>query len=431
MTPRISLATGAGPSGPRKKQVEQVSDLNPLLLPFNSKAKAKDRNPLAQNPDPPHLLTGGSQSPNTTSGLYQIVGSGIDTLIMGYAIGRYLATQQDFDRLDAAKAAAGVKQFGNKNNPIEWFDKQFSISPKGSKGYEWVISNRDVTVCIAKIPQGGRIFPEVYVTFRSEFLWGCDYVRAHNIFKSWLSSWAAIVGEKVSRCDLCVDLAMYLPNIDTKQEIITRAKRKCTFSEIKEYSLGHHYTGYWIGANDLLCRIYDKTTEIKKSQKEWFKEVWRGQDWNGLSAITRVEFQLRRETLKEFSANSFSELSESLADIWRYCTEDWLTIRDVNTADSKRYRWPIKDYWQVVQSAIGHFGSCRGILRYKQSQCKADHLVAQLKGVSISWVATLSLVYGEYGAKRRVKEQFLAWLEDGAFWLAVQSRKARISQISD
>lgn len=351
-------------------------------------------------------------------------------MVIGYGIGEYRAAQSEFDRLAVAKDIAGQKQFDNKGKGIEWFGKQFVVSAKGAQGYEWVLSNGDVTICLAKTPKGGRIMPEVYVTFRSEYLWGRGYKRAYESFKDWLSAWAVVVGEKISRCDLCVDLAMPPPEIDLKQEAVTRARLKTSHLEASLHSSGRQITGYRLGSGDLLCRIYDKTAEVKKSQKEWFREIWRGQGWDGLSPITRCEFQLRRGILKDFGVNFLSELTERLADIWRYCTEDWLTIREINGTDAKRCRWRITDFWRLIQSAVSHFGTCLGILRYKQKQCNAEHLEKQLKGVLVSLLATNGLVYGDYAAKRDLKTKLTKWFDDSEVSGAVRERQAKIAQMS-
>jgi hypothetical protein len=44
--------------------------------------------------------------------------------------------------------------------------------------------------------------------------------------EQWLSKWATIKAIKVSRADLCPDIAMPFPEIDLKTETVTRARRK-------------------------------------------------------------------------------------------------------------------------------------------------------------------------------------------------------------
>lgn len=119
----------------------------------------------------------------------KVVASGIDTLVVGFEIQEYLETEC-FELLTEAKEKAGEKMFNSKGYGLEWFGVEFSISARGSKGYEWVLRNADVTVCIAREAKGGSIMPEVYVTFSSQNLWANGPEKAVNDFIQWLLRWA-------------------------------------------------------------------------------------------------------------------------------------------------------------------------------------------------------------------------------------------------
>ena len=200
---------------------------------------------------------------------------------------------------------------------------------------------------------------------------------------------------------------------------------------MSENASGNRNTGYTFGAGDLVARIYDKTIEIKISQKEWFKDIWITNGWDGKTPITRVEFQARRELLKDYSVDSFSSLLCGLGDIWRYFTLDWLTIREVNKADSERCRWPVKEWWQVVQGVIGKFGTCTGMVRFRQKQCKEEHLEKMFDGLMVSLQAKYSLVYGDHFAETRLKERFNANLDSSDYKFKLQERKSKMANLSN
>lgn len=192
------------------------------------------------------------------------------------------------------------------------------MMPRGATGYEWVMRNADVTVRIAREARGGSIMPEVYVTFSSQNLWTNGLDGAVMMFNCWLSKWALIKEAKVSRVDLCIDLAMPFQKIDIQNEIVSRARSKAEYSEIMK---AEHYvncrrdTGYKFGSGDLCARFYDKTNEVSVSQKEWMREIWKAKGWDGETPVIRYEFQCRRNFLKEMSVNTFKDLKERLADI--------------------------------------------------------------------------------------------------------------------
>ena len=344
----------------------------------------------------------------------KILSSGVDSLVIGFLISKY-RDDEAFVKLEEAKAKAGEKPFGGKGASVTWFGRDFVVLARGTKGYEWVLQNADVVVCIARKAHGGTVYPEVYVTFRAEYLWREGHVGAFKEFEGWLATWAVIKGDKVSRCDLCMDVQMDLPEIDLTTEVTTRAGNKVDYYEPCEgYVSGRRRTGYRIGSGALIGRVYDKSEEIEKSQKEWFRDIWSANGWDGESRVTRLEFQARRDLLKEMLVDSFLSLCERLADMWRYYTRDWLRIR-VRCGDSHRDRWPVAEWWQVVQRGSPVFGKAYGVVRNRQHEFKRGRMMRQVKGMVVSLLA-------ENAANNEA--------EHGSLWMSRQIRDMREIQQS-
>ena len=76
-----------------------------------------------------------------------------------------------------------------------------------------------------------------------------------------------------------------------------------------------YYTGsgcletYYVGSKGapILLRLYDKGKEVVVNNKEWFKKLWGIDD---IENVWRVEYQLRRGALKQFSINTIDDLKE-------------------------------------------------------------------------------------------------------------------------
>ncbi len=360
----------------------------------------------------------------------RVVASGIDTLVIGFPIKSYVDVN-NFEALTEAKNKAGERQFDKKGCGVEWFGTEFNMAARGAMGYEWVIRNADVTVCIAREAKGGSVIPEVYVTFSSQNLWTNGLDGAVMMFRGWLSGWAVISGTKVSRADLCVDIAMPFPVIDINNEIVSRARRKRRVNE--HVKIEHHVecrrdTGYRFGSGDLVGRFYDKTNEIKVSQKEWMKEVWKVESWDGETPIVRYEFQCRRNLLKEMSVNSFEELKERLADIWRYCTHDWLRVCDQG-ANTNQSRWKSKDYWTLIQQSFSLFGQAYGVLRMKSKKVRYDHLLKQIRGCCVSAVAVLSSGLGTATGMFKLEKDLQAMLKSEDFIADVEKRQGAVANM--
>lgn len=351
----------------------------------------------------------------------KVVSSGIDSLVVGFSIGEYRHLEA-FDWLRHAKEEAQERLFGGKGVGVAWFEVDFVVSARGAKGYEWVLENGDLRVCVAEKANHGRVYPEVYVTFRANYLWRTGYVKAVNEFRKWLETWAVVTGDRVSRCDICMDMEMDMPEVDLAKQVLTRARDKVAYCELGErYVNGGRVTGYRIGSGAVVARIYDKTLEVAKSQKEWFRDIWLANGWDGKCNVTRVEFQARRDFLKEISVDSFSTLCDRVPDMWRYYTGDWLTIR-VQGADSHRHRWAVADWWREVQSGFTLFGEDSGVLRYSVHSYKYERLMIQAKGVLASATAAAILRFGVEEGCLKVADRIETWFNSPGFDHAVVER---------
>jgi len=354
----------------------------------------------------------------------RVVASGVDTLVIGLSVERYVNVD-NFEALTEAKSKAGEKQFDRKGCSVEWFGTEFSMAARGAQGYEWVMRNADVTVCVGRHARDGSVIPEVYVTFSSCNLWTNGMDGAVAVFARWVSRWAVVSGIRVSRADLCVDIAMPFPVIDIRNEVVSRARKKRRVTEpvmIEQHVECRRDTGYRFGSGDLVGRFYDKTKEITVSQKEWMKDVWKAEGWDGETPVARYEFQCRRKFLKEMSVDSYEDLKESLADIWRYCTHDWLRVCEQG-ARRNQSRWKSKDYWTVVQESLSLFGQSYGVLRMKSKRVRYDHLLRQIRGCCVSAVAVLGSGVGTARGMHRLKGDLETMLKSEGFLVDVARRQ--------
>jgi hypothetical protein len=360
----------------------------------------------------------------------QVVGCGVDTLVIGFAVGRYLDVNK-FEALAEAKVKAGDKLFDGKGRRVEWFGIEFSMMPRGSLGYEWVMRNADVLVCVAREAKGGSVMPEVYVTFSSLNLSSNGIEGAVRTFIQWLSEWAVTRNAKVSRADLYIDVGMPFPNLNIQKEIVSRARFKVGYSEplrAEHYVSGRRETGYRFGRGDLCARFYDKTHEVTLSGKEWMREKWMAQGWEGTTPVVRFEFQCRRKFLKEMSVDTFEDLRQRAADIWRYCTSDWLRVCDPGSKRNQA-RWKSKDYWALLQRSFTLFGQTYGVLRVKARQIRYDRLLKQVEGCAASAVAALAPGVGMATALFKLEVDLRAMPRSEGFLTEVARRRASMASM--
>jgi len=362
--------------------------------------------------------------------------AGIDTLAVGFIIGAFKLTPEDWDKLAAAKEQA-QGTFNSGGTPIKFQGQTFSVKAKGSPGYEYILTNDDLTLQLAERTEQGSVYPEVRVTWRSQYLWR-GWQAAYWHVRRWVDSWAVVLGEKVSRVDLCIDLNSDLPEVNIKGgEVVTYARSK------KEYYVRHfkgaEETGYTFGKGDLVCRIYDKRAEIEHSEKSWFTVMWNRNGWNGSSPVTRVEFQARRQFLRTWDIDTIAELEAGLADLWRYFS-GWVSLR-YKTNDSNRRRWPVQVFWQIVCDAVPTFGMVTGVARIVQRRPRIESLSRLGRGVLVSIAALVQTApgvgdgwdteRGTLGAIESVMDKVREWGLSDSFQQAVRRRAGRLAFMTD
>lgn len=151
----------------------------------------------------------------------------------------------------------------------------------------------------------------------------------------------------VSRVDLCCDFTTDYP-FETLRDSnwVTRARLFSRYSENKLF------TGFSIGAGGYLsARLYNKTIELQKNPRPYLTERWEAAGWDDFQDVWRLEFQFRREILKELGINTVDTLEAALAGLWRYATQEWLRLVIPSESDSTAHRWPLAPVWELLQGA--------------------------------------------------------------------------------
>ena len=98
----------------------------------------------------------------------------------------------------------------------------------------------------------------------------------------------------------------------------------------------------------------------------------------------RLEFQLRRQVLKECSLDDVEEVIERRQHLWAYGTQ-WLSLRKPSPG-ARRARWPVANVWaQLAQSEVGTHQS--PLIRNRIRKHDESVLVRGLAGYASSLAA--------------------------------------------
>ena len=320
----------------------------------------------------------------------EILASNIDTLKLSIDI--KWKDPYFFSALSEAKSLARI---GKSEYPLpfmmneEKFEEYFfNVKPHGSQGYEWILNNPEYSLVIGNwVEPQSR--PSVIVTIRSETLWCKGPRKAVHFITSFLEKFKAeIIETKISRLDLCVDTLFpeKLWNENLLEYRVTRA------TDTKIFHSNKVLTGIMIGKGIFSARLYDKPLEIKQqSNKTWFYDVWGFKEVPKNYKVIRVEFQLRREAIKQLGIKYVYNLFDLIQNIWSYCAKDWLKFQ--NNPEKQSHQRKTLPWWENIQNGFNNLPAGSPLIRNKAIRADQNRLAQQILGF-LSSFAALELEYG-------------------------------------
>jgi len=328
-----------------------------------------------------------------------VVGSGVDKLVL--AVDLFWRSTEFFKVLDQLKKEAAEKECpapGVLHSPEHGFTWPFQVSSFGKDGYQWLLTSPEFAVKLGDWMQPGSR-PSAMIEISSEALWMNGVVESIDKILTLLNHAGGHAGNtKVSRIDLCVDLlvqaTLWSPRL--RDYAVTKSRRK------SNHDVGRSFSGFEFGRGQIKCRMYDKVLEIvQKSKKTWFFDIWNiiQEEMPEELRIIRIEFQLRREALKELGLDSVWEFTNHPRNLWAYCV-DWLKFTDDPTKDPREQ--VILPFWTTVQEGF-YGGQCgHPLIRAKAVNVKKKQLAQQLMGQLTSLIV---LDTDEYAPQLEVEKQ--------------------------
>jgi hypothetical protein len=146
----------------------------------------------------------------------------------------------------------------------------------------------------------------------------------------------------------------------------------------------------------LYAKRYDKVKEISVSSKQFMRDVWLQNGWDGESPVWRTEFRLSGDFLRAIEIDGvvldlrdFSMCLLAIPRLWQYLTHEWLVHHTGNPCnvshDAVRKR-PASELWKIIQGA--HHAGEAGIFRSKiEPKPIFKQLEAQAKGIVTTMLA--------------------------------------------
>ena len=325
----------------------------------------------------------------------RIFRTGIDSLYLSWSGTLSL----EFDDL-----LTGLKEKAKSPDPIDQsqavlqlLDHRFEVSDKGRGRFPFVIRDNWYHIQISRTQSTSM--PLALAQISSELLSMSGYNTAVKKLENLISLMGSVEEQKISRIDVCADFYT-----EFNLELIPKPAWVMQVQDYGSRYVGNRFSGFLFGAGgNLLGRLYDKALEIEtKSKKTFFYSLWEQGGWMGELPVWRMEFQLRREVLREMGVNSTLDLEGKLNGVWQYCCQKWLRLTVPSQADTARSRWPDHPLWIALKDARFGSGNLKPLYRTRKERLPSEKfLFVNGLGAITSFMASegitdLSIAYRTY-----------------------------------
>lgn len=296
--------------------------------------------------------------------------------------------------------------------------------------------NGDVWGVLDERKQGGCLLE---VSVRATYLAQVPLASAVAYVRRVGEALGRVISQRLRRLDLACDLAGWQVAEAERAGWLKRPRSALgAFASLDDSTrdvvhggaAGRPITGFTVSAGGpVMCRVYDKRAEldVQSPHKKALEEgLWKAYGWDGESAVTRVEFQLRSEALKTFDLLDPAGVEASLDPLWQYLTREWLRLVQPGTA-SRLSRCLVDPRWALLQRVVFAHEADPAKRQYLRKGASAKHALGGLlsfsasKGIDFGRVALARACDGEAG---ELRAYLVAWLEAGAEALAVELEAA-------
>ncbi|XCN71887.1 MAG: hypothetical protein Q3M24_16480 [Candidatus Electrothrix aestuarii] len=279
--------------------------------------------------------------------------------------------------------------------------ERFNVRAVGIPKYPVVFENADIVIALSSHKVDAQQ-PNCRIEIGSVSCWKPGWLYLTNVIFGMLRRYGCeIVRQKVTQCDVCVDLL----DVDFRETGFGQEERWKARSN--DYGVkGRHFKRNYInfGKGDIFFKAYDKSRELDPldSKYTFFHQLWKDHLGHDVDHVTRLEFQLRRPVIKKLKIKSVYDLSRKLNSLWAYLVGDgkenkgWAKFLDREMTESDRknknhQRYEVDALWEAVQKVRFKKGRTFRLSREKVQHLDIVRLKKMMAGCGSSLCGGLGL----------------------------------------
>lgn len=258
----------------------------------------------------------------------------------------------------------------------------FEIQARGQAPiYAWQMRNYDIAVYFARRRRNDGTYP-IKVQINQFKLWEMGVLDAFVESLQLLEKLGFVYEDaKSNRLDVCCHSDQFGWNLRDLIKLMyprnVADDNKPNFIKLDPLT-GEFETVYYGDRSRLQMRIYNKSVEIVKNKKDYFREIY---EKHGMDPekVWNIEFELHRDYLKGFAdpetgeTNIFDSMDyllrfDGLSKLWTHLTQEKF-VHD-------------SAFWKVLQQGdVNKFIACKNfIFRLKDIDSSKEREIAQIRG---------------------------------------------------
>ncbi len=273
---------------------------------------------------------------------FRLLRLAVDSLYLSYPGELDNAAYSALQRLKAYAQSEHLEQVANAQYSLG--AHIFEVKDRGTGMFPFILVDNAYRI---QLSRPGKKLPMAYVQVSAEYLAHKSPKEVQDELQALLTELGTLSGHSVvSRIDLAADFSTPVV-MDSwhRSAWVTRAM------EIHSYAKDQVFTGWTIGMGGVIgCRLYNKIKETIHSGKAWAMNLWTPMGWQPGEDVWRLEFEFKRDFLKERGLGSLDTVLDNLNGLWAYATTEWLRLTVPNEADATRSRWPTHHLWVALAS---------------------------------------------------------------------------------
>ena len=313
--------------------------------------------------------------PVTSKPLSELSSGGEDTARISLWVAfdhiRFTELAQQLDKLKSEAQDTGKDAFILIGDALWEVNKSgFHLGKKDKKGpyYRWQLRHGGIRFGLANrsLAYQRNGAANIWLEIGSEVLMVSGGLKP--VFESFVETLSATGGkigaDTLSEVHVCVDL----PEVGIEEFVdrynkrwwVSRAKQSCTHevssddvAKASKHAYGLESTGFELGTTIQLC-VYEKRREVQHCITK--KAILEAVRWGGpVEKAVRVEFKVRRDTLKSRGINSLEDWEREKGGFIAWLAEDWFRMTEGPVDRTNTSRAKTWSTWRIVQALFSEW----------------------------------------------------------------------------